>query len=318
MHVAVVSHYRLPVVGYGGTERIVAALVRGLADRGHRVTVLARPGTTLVEAHRVVALPEPVFRNPGAELPRFIPDGADVVHAHFPVSEPPSGPPFLQTLYGNMRADDVLPPHTVCLSRNHALRHGGRAWVYCGLDPGDFTFRRAKDDYDLFIGRLHSIKGYRWAIAGAKRTRRRLLVAGGWRLSFSRYVRYVGAVDGPRKRELLAGARCVWMPALWDEPFGLTLIEPLLSGTPVLGTRRGSLPEILTPEVGALCETLEEMIEASRTIGSRSADACRAHAERYFSHHAMADAYVEVYRHLAHTGRLPEGQPTPWAPQITS
>ncbi len=318
MHVAVVSHYQLPVVGYGGTERIVAALVRGLAERGHRVTLLARPGSALPEVARVVALPERAFRNPAIELPRYVPDDTDVVHAHFPVTMAPPGPPFLQSLYGNMRAGDVLPPHTVCLSRNHALRHGGRAWVYCGLDPREFTFRREKDDYDLFIGRIHSTKGYRWAIAGAKRTRHRLVIAGGWRPSFSRYVRYVGEVDGARKRELLAAARCVWMPAQWDEPFGLTLIEPLFSGTPVLGTRRGSLPEILTPEVGALCDTLEEMIAASRTIGSRSADACRAHAERYFSHHAMADAYVDVYRSLAQTGELPDGCPTPWSPQITS
>lgn len=318
MHVAVVSHYRLPVVGYGGSERIIVALVRGLVAAGHRVTLLAQAGTVVPEAERVVALPSRAFRDLATELPRYLPGDADVVHAHFPVPTVPPGPPFLQTLYGNLGAGDLLPPFTVCLSRNHALRHAGTAWVYCGLDPTEFVFRRHKDDYDLFIGRLHAIKGYRWAIAGAKRTRRRLVIAGGWRPSFGRWVRYVGSVDGARKRELLAGARCVWMPALWDEPFGLTLIEPLFSGTPVLGTRRGSLPEILTPDVGALCDTQEGMIEASQTIASRSPDACRAHAERYFSHLVMANAYVEVYRHLARTGRLPDGLPTPWAPQITS
>lgn len=318
MHVAIVSHYRLPVRGYGGTERIVAALVRGLAELGHRVTVLAQPGTALAEAYRTVALPPRAFANAGAGLGEFVPEGADVVHAHFPIDVPPPDVPFAQTLYGNMGANPVLPPHTVCLSRNHATRHGGRSWLYCGLDPAEFIFRRDKDDYDLFIGRLHSIKGYKWAIAGAKRLRRRLVIAGGWRPSFSRFVRYVGEVDGTRKRELLAGARCVWMPALWDEPFGLTLIEPLFSGTPVLGTRWGSLPEILTPEVGALCDTVEEMIDAARDIGTRSPEACRAHAERYFSHRVMAEAHVELYRHLIATGDLPDGRPTPWAPQTSS
>jgi glycosyltransferase involved in cell wall biosynthesis len=318
VHVTIVSHYRLPVAGYGGTERIVVALVRGLAALGHRVTLLARPGSTAPEARLVVGLPAAAFRDPATELLRFVPDDTDVLHAHFPIAVAPAGVPFVQTLYGNLHTGDPLPPHTVCLSRNHAERHGGRAWVYCGLDPADFTFRREKNDYDLFIGRLHSIKGYRWAIAGAKRNRRRLLIAGGWRPSLSRFVRYVGEVDGARKRELLAGARCVWMPALWNEPFGLTLIEPLFSGTPVLGTRRGSLPEVLTPEVGALCDTLEEMIEASRTIGSRAPDTCRAHAERYFSHLVMADAYVQLYRHLMETRRVPVGKPTPWAPQTSS
>jgi hypothetical protein len=86
----------------------------------------------------------------------------------------------------------------------------------------------------------------------------------------------------------------------------------------VLGTRWGALPEILTPEVGALCDTMEEMIEASRTIASRSPEACRAHAERYFSHVVMAGAYAGAYRHVIATGRPPDGRPTPWAPQTTS
>src|SRR5206468_3859740 len=103
-------------------------------------------------------------------------------------------------------------------------------------------FRPTKADYDLFLGRLHSVKGYRWALTGAKRSGRRLLVGGGWRPSFRRNIRYVGEVHGTKKAELLAGARCLWMPALWEEPFGLTLIEALFSGTPVLATRRGGRP----------------------------------------------------------------------------
>jgi hypothetical protein len=80
----------------------------------------------------------------------------------------------------------------------------------------------------------------------------------------------------------------------------------------VLGTRWGSLPEILTPDVGSLCDTLEEMIAASATIHTRSPDACRAHAERYFTHLIMAEEYVRVYRALLETGTLPAGRPTPY------
>ncbi len=104
---------------------------------------------------------------------------------------------------------------------------------------GTSGFRREKDDYDLFLGRLHRAKGYRLAVEGAKRTRRRLLVAGGWRPSLSRWVRYIGKVGGDRKAALLAGARVLWMPAQWEEPCGNTILEALVSGTPVLGTRRG-------------------------------------------------------------------------------
>jgi len=185
-----------------------------------------------------------------------------------PLRTPPDVP-WIRRLAGNWKPGTTGAPNTLYLSENHARRHGGHAWVYNGVDPADFVFRPEKDDYDLFLGRLHGVKGYRWAIEGAKRTRRRLLVAGGWRPSLSRWVRYVGKVGGDRKAALLAGARVLWMPALWDEPFGITLIEALVSGTPVLGTHRGSLPEVISPEVGALGDTVEELI-ALRPAGARN------------------------------------------------
>jgi glycosyltransferase involved in cell wall biosynthesis len=200
----------------------------------------------------------------------------------------------------------------VFLSRDHARRHDSEAFVYNGLDPAAFRFRRRKEQWDLFLGRLHSAKGYHWAVEAAKETGRKLIVAGGWRPSFTGTIKYVGEVDGNRKAVLLARARCLWMPALWDEPFGLTSIEAFFSGTPVLGTRRGALPEVITPAVGALCDTLEEMIGAAETIGTRSPDACRAHAERHFTHLAMAEEYVRFYRHLMAKGTLPAGRATPY------
>jgi glycosyltransferase involved in cell wall biosynthesis len=152
------------------------------------------------------------------------------------------------------------------------------------------------------------VKGYRWAIEGANRTRRRLLLAGGWRPSLSRWVRYVGTVGGQRKAALLAGARVLWMPALWDEPFGITLIEALVSGTPVLGTHRGSLPEVISADVGALGDSVEELIALRPTLDRIDPEACRARVERHFTHHAMAAEYVRTFRHFLKTGELPEGR----------
>jgi len=313
MHVVVASHHRLPVEGYGGTQRVVVALVRGLAELGHRVTLLAQPGTRVPEAAKVVDVPPKVLKDAGADLTPFLPDGADILHAHFTLKRGPTTLPFVQTTHGNWKSGVPLPPHTIFLSRDHARRHGSDVFVYNGLDPAEFVFQRVKEDWDLFLGRLHSAKGYHWAIEAAKKTGRRLILAGGWRPSFTGVIKYVGEVDGNRKAELLARARCLWMPALWDEPFGLTTIEGLFSGTPVLGTRRGALPEILTAETGALCNTLEEMIVASETIGLRSPEACRAHAERYFTHRAMAEGYVRAYRAVIETGNPPAGRPTPYA-----
>ena len=309
MHVALYFHGRLPVRGYGGTQRVVVWLARGLAELGHRVTLLAPAGSKVPEAE-LLALASADMRHPQFDLTPLLPDSVDILHAHAPLRSPPRCP-HLFTLHGNLGPGRSPLPNTIFLSADHARRHGGRAFVYNGVDPSEYVFRAAKDDYDLFLGRLHSIKGYRWAMEGAKRVGRRLVVAGGWRPSFRRSLRFVGSVDGVRKAELLAGAACLWMPALWDEPFGLTLIEAMMSGTPVLGTRRGALPEIVTEEVGALGDTLEELVHLRTAVGSRNPAACRAYATRWFSHRVMAEEYVRLYRHYLANESLPPGKRVP-------
>ncbi len=311
MHITVASSHRLPVEGYGGPQRVVVALVRGLVALGHRVTLLAPPGSRVPEATVVPHAPR-VLRD-AAQLQRVVPSDSDVWHAHFLLSPPPDGPPFVQTVHGNLKDHSRPPPRAIFVSADHARRHGSNTFVYNGLDPADFFFRRRKEQWDLYLGRLHSAKGYQWAVKAAKQTGRRLIIAGGWRPSFTGTIKFVGEVDGARKAALLARARCLWAPAQWDEPFGLTPIEALLSGTPVLGTRRGALPELLSPEVGALCDSLDEMIAEAETIGSRDPEACRAHAERYFTHLTMAEEYVRLYKHVSETGTLPPGRPTSYS-----
>ena len=310
MHVAVASHHRLPVEGYGGPQRVVVALVRGLVALGHRVTLLAQPGTKVPEA-KLVEVPPRHLKNPAVDLLPYVPSDADILHVHFPIEQGPASVPFVQTLHGNLKANQPVPPHNIFLSHDHARRSGSETFVYNGLDPGEFVFRRRKEQWDLFLGRLHSAKGYQWAVEAAKRTGRKLIVAGGWRPSFTGSVKYVGEVDGKRKAVLLARARCLWMPALWDEPFGLPVVEALFSGTPVLGTRRGALPELVSEDVGALANTLDELIALAETIGTRAPEACRARAERHFTHLVMAEEYVRTYRHFLATGTLPTGRPTP-------
>src|SRR5947208_8809877 len=103
MHVAVASHHRLPVEGYGGPQRVVVALVRGLAALGHKITLLAQPGTRVAEAARVVEIPPKTLKNSGSDLTPFIPEGADILHAHFPLKQGAKTVPFVQTLHGNWK-----------------------------------------------------------------------------------------------------------------------------------------------------------------------------------------------------------------------
>jgi glycosyltransferase involved in cell wall biosynthesis len=256
----------------------------------------------------VVELRPTDLADSGFDLSRFVPDTVDIVHLHAPLARPPAQP-HVFTLHGN-RSPPSAAPNTIFLSADHAGRHGGSAFVYNGLDSSEYTFRPEKSGYDLFLGRLHRAKGYRWAISGAKLARKQLIVAGGWRPSLRRSLRFVGSVDGQRKAALLAGADCLWMPAMWEEPFGLTLIEAMMSGTPVLGTRRGALPEIVSEEVGRLGDTLEELIAGRDAIDQLDPQACRRRAERWFTHTRMAEEYVRMYQHYLASGTLPEGHST--------
>jgi glycosyltransferase involved in cell wall biosynthesis len=306
MHIALYLRDRLPVPKYGGTQRIALYLARGLAAAGHRVTLLAYPGTDVPEAS-VVAIPRERAAA-AADLRPWLPPGLDILLAFAPLGADP-GVPWIRSLHGNRRPGVVGSPNTLYLSRDHAARHGATAFVYNGIDLAEFRFQATTSGYDLFLGRLPRIKGYRWAIEGARRTGHRLVVAGGWRPSLRRGLRYVGQVGGARKADLLADAACLWMPALWDEPFGLTLIEAMASGTPVLGTRRGALPEIVAPTVGALGDTLDELVALRPAIAGIDPAHCRDWVERHFSHHVMAAGYIRMFREYLATGVLPAGRP---------
>jgi glycosyltransferase involved in cell wall biosynthesis len=199
MHVALFFWGRLPVPEYGGTQRMVVCLARGLAEAGHRVSLLAAPGSDVPEAELVPVDPGEA-RKPDFAIAPFLPQAMDLLLSFVQLRRPPDAP-WIQRLAGNRKPGEAGPPNTIYVSENHARRHGGQAWVYNGLDPRDFRFRRDKDDYDLFLGRLHRAKGYRLAVEGAKRARRRLLVAGGWRPGLSRWVPpYSGTGSRPQKK----------------------------------------------------------------------------------------------------------------------
>jgi len=308
MHIVQFQHTRVPVEKYGGAQRIVVWLSQALVELGHEVTLLAGRGSN-VPGVRVVEVDAAEVRRPGFDVHQYVRGPVDVMHYHGLVEHPPPNVPYVATLHGNLGPGQVAPSYVIGVSENHAQRHGTRSYVYNGVRLDEYEFRPEKSDFDLFLARLHSAKGWRVAVQAAKDEKFRLVIAGGWRPTLSRWLKFVGEIGGEQKRELLAGARCLWMPVQWDDPCPVNVLEALASGTPVIATPRGSLPQLVGPDGGGIGATYNELIALRRRLADFDPHACRRRADRYFTHLRMARDYVRMYEGLLRDGRLPEGRP---------
>lgn len=308
MKVVHVSHYKLPVKHYGGTQRVILWNARAQKKLGHEVVLVLLKGTRLDE-FEVHEIPRELD-----DYGPHIPSDADIVHLYATPRVRPQHP-YIVTIGGNGKPGETYLPNTVFVSRNHASRHGSSQFVYNGIDPEEFTFSEVKDDYFLFLSKASwKVKGLKTALDLAKSTGINLRIAGGRRFSLSRRIKYMGMVGGDKKRNLLAGARALLFPIQWEEPFGLVAAEALMSGTPVITSDRGSMPEVVTDDVGFRCDTIEELRAAVRSVGEISPGACRARAERLFSDESMARGYLLKYEEVLEHGCLGGAQPAGESP----
>ncbi len=183
--------------------------------------------------------------------------------------------------------------------------------IHHGIDVAAFRFEpRPTSGHLLFLGRFSRAKGADRAIEAAGQAGRKLVLAGKIdpadrpffrteiepRIDAER-IRYVGEVDLPAKRELLASADALLFPIEWDEPFGLVMIEALSAGTPVVGFRRASVPEIIDDgRTGFIVDDVAGMVEAIGRIGTIDRRVCRATAEERFTVARMVDDVEAMYR----------------------
>ncbi len=289
MKVALIHEAVLPVVEYGGTERVVWWLSKALAGRGIHVTLACLPGSRCTWAKVV----HPNFRKPIEEqLP-----GVDVFH-YFNTPEAFPSRPHVVTIEGNGKAGEAFLRNTAFVSRNHARRHGAECFVYNGIDPEDYRYREEKDGSLLFLAKAAwKVKNVAGAIRIARKANRELQILGGSRLLFKHWrgVHWNGMVGGAAKANYVSRASALLFPVLWNEPFGLAVVEALVSGTPVFASPWGSLPELVGSEVGRICRDDAEFLEAIAEIGSFDPKRCREWVMEKFTHHKMADAYLACY-----------------------
>jgi glycosyltransferase involved in cell wall biosynthesis len=323
----------VPPKHYGGIERIIDMLVRGLTARGHEVTLFAHPESAVpcrLEAYRGRRSDSTsaTLQNVWRVSSKLLKDRFDIVHSFgrlaylMPVL--PAALPKLMSYqraitgrsvaWGERLAHGTL--HFSGCSRHLIAAFSRRAnWhvVYNGVPLAKYTFQMTvpADAPLVFLGRVEEIKGPHLAIEVARRSQRRLIIAGNipaetmHREFFDRQIaphldgeqiEYVGPVNDEQKNDLLGRAAAFLMPILWDEPFGIVMAEALACGTPVIALNRGSVPEIVEHQRnGLVCDSVGQMVDAVMRVGEIDRRACRTIMEERFSDQAITAAYDALY-----------------------
>ena len=353
MKILLHSRHRFPAGGHvgtglrsnprttGGAAFVHDHLARGLAELGHEVSYHAAAGydPPLPAGVRFVELPV-------HDVDLLHNSNSQFLHVDWPARDLANlGAPWLSTCHvaassagsapGHCRGG--MPSNWVVVSETLARAYGHGRCVPNGVDPDALIFSSAKESYFLFSSRaevaddkgltlalvLSRTLGFPLTVMGASTSDEAMEdVAARCRNSGARFV---GDARGQRKAELFAGARALLFPTTLNEGCPLVIAEALMSGTPVIASPRGPCPEMVTPDVGFVCEGWEDYVRAVNNVGSIRPEDCRNRAFAKYHYLEMARGYVAEY--LAERERyesdpagyfemsarliLPEGSPSP-------
>lgn len=333
----------VPPTNYGGIERVIDSLIRELRDRNHEIGLIShsestchvdwksswtRPssrGITNMLAHSL-ALEQALYS--------FRPE---VIHSFSRIAymwlhlvtklpkvmsyqrEPTKRTTSLATrLAGRSLAFTGCSEH---IAKTGSL--GGGLWhaVPNFVDLRNFSYKsKVEEEAPLvFLSRIEPIKGCHTAIAIAKESGRRLLIAGNrvesgsavgyWDTEIQPHlgkdgIEYVGEVNDVQKNELLGQAAAMVVPIEWEEPFGIVFAEALACGTPVIACPRGSVPQIVEDGVhGFHVRDVDEGVVAVERLVGISREACRNRVEHRFTVEVVATQYEEVYKRVIESSR---------------
>jgi glycosyltransferase involved in cell wall biosynthesis len=323
--------HSVPPRGYGPWEQVASTLTEGLVARGHDVTLFATADSVTAGSLRAVA---PWGYEESAKVDAKVYEALhiaslferaaeyDVISNQFDflplVFSRLVSTPVVTTIHG-FSSDRILPvfreyddvAHYVSISdadRCPDLTYA--ATIHHGIDVDQFTLGEGTGGYLLFLGRIHPDKGTHVAIEVAARAGIPLVIAGV--VQDEDYharrvlphvddvaVTYVGPVGPVRRDELLGGALGLLHLIDFEEPFGLSVVESLAAGTPVIAYRRGSMPELLTDGVtGFLVDDVAAAVDAVRRLADISRSACRAEVVARFSADRMVGDYEQLFERI--------------------
>lgn len=180
--------------------------------------------------------------------------------------------------------------------------------IHNGVDVQHFPFGDDPEDYLLVAGRIVPDKGFKEAVQLAKQTGHRLLIIGPVYPEsqdyFDQYIKphlndkilYLGYIEYSQMWRYFQKAKAFLTPIQWEEPFGLTTIEAMACGTPVISLRRGAAPEIIVDgKTGFIVDSIAEMAAAVGKIDQINRGDCRDHVKQNFSIDGMVDKYEIAY-----------------------
>jgi glycosyltransferase involved in cell wall biosynthesis len=323
--------WRTPPRHYGPWEQVTSLLTEALVARGVDVTLFA------TEDSRTAAKLDGICPAPYSEDPTIDAKVWEILHVahvfeqagefdliHNQADFVPLAfsrlvrTPMVTTIHG-FSSESILPAFKVYDDRVHyvaisdADRHPDlryAATIHHGIPLKDFPFDPRGSEDLLFFGRIHQDKGAAEAITAAHRSGRRLIMAGIVQdqnyyneqvapALENRSVIYLGPVGGTVRSKTLGSARALLHLINFDEPFGLSVVEALACGTPVIAFNRGSMPELIDDGVtGFLVSSLDAAVEAIDRIDEIDRAACRAAVSARFTVDRMADRYLGLYRSI--------------------
>ncbi len=322
---------------YGGTERVVSYVTEELVAQGHDVTLFAsgdsETAATLVPCSRAALRLDPAIED---GLPYHISmldqvmqraDEFDILHFHTNLIHMPMVRSFqgrtLSSQHGRMDYPDLepfykhftdIPLAAISADQRQPMPHLNWAGtVYNGLPADMLQFGRGEGGYLAFLGRISDEKGPDTAIEIAAQAGLPLKIAAKidvmdrayWEAVVEPLVRrypfveYVGEVTEREKSEFLGKAAGLLFPITWREPFGLVMIEAMACGTPVIGFRKGAVPEVIEDGVsGFVVDTAAEALAVLPRLLQLDRRMVRAAFERRFTAARMAAGYLKIYDEL--------------------
>jgi glycosyltransferase involved in cell wall biosynthesis len=333
MKIAILSPiaWRTPPRKYGPWEQVSSNIAEGLVERGVEVTLFAS-GDSITNG-RLVS----VCEKPYAEHPEIDPkvaeclhisnlmeqaDQFDLIHNHFdflPLSYSRLiKTPMVTTIHG-FSSPKIIPVYKKYNNTSYyvSISNSDRSpeliyttTVYNGIDTRDFSFNAEPGESLLFFGRIHPEKGVVEAIEIAKKSNRKLIISG--LIQDQEYftnkvsphidgkeIIFVGNSGPVDRNKLLGGAYALLHPIGFEEPFGLSVVEAMMCGTPVIAFKRGSMSEIiLNGKTGFLVNNVEEAVEGVNSIEFIDRRDCMEWASSNFSRQKMVNGYLDLYQKI--------------------